>query len=107
MLFLVARKCFIKDFFHALTAGISNRCIAVYSVGNSSHAATPSRCTVSSKSSALFSILYSVPRPKLTWRLPSLSIVDVMMWNDKDRINEMLTDYEIVTHSKLRDHDHE
>ena len=36
-----------------------------------------------------------------------LSIVDVMMWNDKDRIHEMLTDYEIVTHSQLRACDHE
>lgn len=30
-----------------------------------------------------------------------LSIVDVMMWNDVDKIHEMLADYEIVTHSEL------
>ncbi len=33
--------------------------------------------------------------------VPGLSIVDVMMWNDKNSIHEMLTDYEIITHSKL------
>jgi hypothetical protein len=36
-----------------------------------------------------------------------LSIIDVMMWNDKDRIHEILKDYEIVTQSKLRDYDNE
>jgi len=39
--------------------------------------------------------------------VPGLSIVDVMMWNDKDRIREMLEDYEIVTYSELRACDHE
>ncbi len=28
--------------------------------------------------------------------VPGLSIVDVMMWNDKDKIHRMLTDFEIV-----------
>ena len=39
--------------------------------------------------------------------VPGLSIIDVMMWNDKDRIHQMLTDYEIVTHAKLRACEHE
>ena len=39
--------------------------------------------------------------------VPGLSILDVMMWNNKDKIHEMLADYEIVTHSKLRACDHE
>jgi len=30
-----------------------------------------------------------------------LSIVDVMMWNDKDKIHEILSEYEIVTKSAL------
>lgn len=34
--------------------------------------------------------------------VPGLSIVDVMMWNSRDRIREMLIDYEVVTHSELR-----
>jgi len=32
-----------------------------------------------------------------------LSIVDVMMWNDKDKILDMLEDYQIVTRSSLTD----
>jgi len=38
--------------------------------------------------------------------VPGLSIVDVMMWNHKDKIQEMLSDYKIVTYSDLRDGDH-
>lgn len=38
--------------------------------------------------------------------VPGLSIIDIMMWNNKDKICEMLTDYEIVTHSKLKAYDH-
>lgn len=34
-----------------------------------------------------------------------LSIVDVMMWNDKNTIHEMLRDYEIVSQSELREID--
>lgn len=34
--------------------------------------------------------------------VPGLSIVDIMMWNEKNRIHEMLKDYEIVKQSKLR-----
>ncbi len=33
--------------------------------------------------------------------VPGLSIIDVMMWNDKDKIREMLKDYEILAHSEL------
>ena len=33
--------------------------------------------------------------------VPGLSIVDVMMWNDKDNIREMLNDYEIKSYSEL------
>lgn len=33
--------------------------------------------------------------------ISGLSIVDVMMWNDKAEITELLRDYEIVTHSEL------
>ena len=33
--------------------------------------------------------------------IPGLSIVDVLMWNDKDTIREMLIDYMIVTYSDL------
>ena len=39
--------------------------------------------------------------------VPGLSIVDIMMWNEKDRIHDMLTDYEIFTHSELRSSDYE
>jgi hypothetical protein len=34
--------------------------------------------------------------------VPGLSIVDVMMWNDKDAIHEMLKNYAIVTQSELQ-----
>ena len=39
--------------------------------------------------------------------ISGLSIIDVMMWNSKDRIQEILADYEIVTHSELMGCDHE
>jgi len=38
--------------------------------------------------------------------VPGLSIVDIMMWNDRDKIHEMLSDYEIVTQSQLKACEH-
>ena len=37
--------------------------------------------------------------------IAGLSIIDVMMWNDKNEIQNMLKDYEIVTQSELRESD--
>lgn len=36
-----------------------------------------------------------------------LSIIDVMMWNDKETIRNMLDDYVIVSQAELRDYHHE
>ena len=36
-----------------------------------------------------------------------LSIVDVMMWNEKEKIQKMLNNYDIVTFAKLNAFDHE
>lgn len=33
--------------------------------------------------------------------VPGLSIIDVMMWNDKDRIKKMLLDFDIINFSQL------
>lgn len=37
--------------------------------------------------------------------VPGLSIVDVMMWNDKDEINEMLFDCEILKYSQISNYE--
>ncbi len=39
--------------------------------------------------------------------VPGLSIVDVMMWNDKDKIHRLLTDFEIVNIQSLSSTDNE
>ena len=39
--------------------------------------------------------------------VPGLSIVDIMMWNDKDKIHEMLEDFEICDQAKLRASEYE
>lgn len=39
--------------------------------------------------------------------ITGLSIIDVMMWNDRDEINEILFDYELLKHSQINGRKHE